>query len=69
MEFMEMFYNILNTDDYKEIDLQKTTHGVEEISEFEFVDPKTNNILPKFLTETDIAADIKSGRAKIYNYI
>lgn len=69
MEFIELFYNITNTDEFHEIDLAKTSHGVEEIEEFAFIDPKLANILPKFLTETDIAADIATGKTQFFSYL
>ncbi len=51
-EQLEFFFLIENADDYEAIDLENTSHGVQEIAEFGFVDPKTENILPKIL-QTD----------------
>lgn len=53
-EFIEFFYHIENPEDYETIDLTSTTHGVEEVAEFGFVDPKTEYVLPAFLSKIDI---------------
>src|SRR5690349_4827279 len=39
-EQLELFFHVKNADDFENIDLSKTSHGVEEIAEFGFVDPK-----------------------------
>ncbi len=52
-ENIELFFGIKNVDDYIDIDLSKTTHGAEEIAEIGYIDTKSNNVLPKFLTEID----------------
>lgn len=54
-EQLEFFFNIENANDYDLIDLSKTTHGELEIERCLFIDPKTENILPKFLQTIDIA--------------
>ena len=48
---VEMFFEIKNSADYRNIDLTKTTHGLEEIADVAFVDvTKTDKkILPEFL--------------------
>ena len=53
-EQLEFFFSIANWQDYQNIDLEKTSHGVEEVAECGFVDPKTTKILPSFLTEIDL---------------
>lgn len=53
-EQMEFFFHIENTEDYETIDLTATTHGVEEIEQVEFVDPRKNIVLPEFLQKIDI---------------
>jgi hypothetical protein len=57
-EQLEFFFHIKNADDYETLDLENTTHGTIEVAEYGFVDPKTTNILPAFLTEIDIEAAI-----------
>lgn len=54
-EELEFFFSIAHTDAFDEIDLAKTTHGLEEIARVEFVDPRMVFILPKFLSELDLA--------------
>lgn len=39
-EYLEFFYHIENAEDYETINLASTTHGVAEVSECRFVDPK-----------------------------
>ncbi len=69
-EQLEFFFHIKNSQDYLNVDLTKTTHGQEEIETLEFVDPKTVNLLPKFLKEESITEDIQlSGTAKIYSFM
>lgn len=50
-EQLEFFFIIENADDYEHIDLSATSHGVEEIAAHGFVDPFTENILPKILQD------------------
>jgi ADP-ribose pyrophosphatase YjhB (NUDIX family) len=53
MEFVEFFFLINNPEDFLSIDLAKTSHGLDEISEIKFVNPKEVNIRPKILSELD----------------
>ena len=57
-ENLEFFFHIKNTDDYSNIKLEETSHGILELVRHEFVDPKTNFILPMFLSQVDIQAHI-----------
>ena len=53
-EQLEFFFLITNWQDYQHINLEQTSHGVEEVAECGFVDPKTMRILPSYLTEVDL---------------
>jgi len=53
-EQLEFFFLITNWQDYQHINLEQTSHGVEEVAECGFVDPKTTRILPSYLTEVDL---------------
>jgi 8-oxo-dGTP diphosphatase len=53
-EQMEFFFLIENPDDYETIDLTSTTHGVEEIEHVEFIDAKSETVLPAFLQKIDL---------------
>jgi ADP-ribose pyrophosphatase YjhB (NUDIX family) len=53
-EQMEFFFLIENPEDYETIDLASTTHGVEEVEEVEFIDPKEHVVLPDFLQKIDL---------------
>ena len=69
-ENVEYFFHIENTADYAQIDLSKTSHGEQEIAEITFVDPHAVRLLPKFLTEVDIAADLASqAPTRLFNYL
>ncbi len=51
----EFFFNVENTNDYLNIDLTKTTHGIDEIAEIGFYDPRELDIvLPEFLKNIDV---------------
>lgn len=69
-EYLEFFYLIANADDYDvEINLADTTHGAAEIARCSFVDPAQEVLLPEFLQMVDIAADIRSGEVKEFDYL
>ena len=53
-EQLEFFFLITNWQDYQHINLEQTSHGVEEVAECGFVSPKTTRILPSYLTEVDL---------------
>lgn len=55
-EQLEFFFHITNWKDYQQIDLAAATHGVAEVAQCGFVDPKTTVILPTLLTEIDTTA-------------
>lgn len=59
-EELEFFYHITNYKDFLDIDLTKTTHGNQELARIEFIDPKNEYILPRFLSEVDIASAIEN---------
>ena len=69
-EFLEFFFHIENPSDYRFVDLTTTTHGHIELARCEFIDPKQELVLPKFLTEVDIKACITTNRPPhIANYL
>ena len=51
IEFLEFFFTIENADDYLSIDLKKTSHGTQELVEYDFIDPRNVFILPEFLSK------------------
>lgn len=70
LEFLEFFYHITNADDYDvSLDLERTSHGVLEVARCGFIDPRIEHILPDFLQETDIAADIQAGIVQEFSYL
>lgn len=69
-EQLEFFFNVLNVDDYVNLDISLTTHGAIEIAEVAFVDTSIENVLPKFLTTEPLAeAAAHAAGPKIFNYI
>ncbi|MFA5625107.1 MAG: NUDIX domain-containing protein [Bradymonadales bacterium] len=67
-EYLEFFFEITNTDDYEQIDLESTSHGVIEIAEHGFIDPGVENVLPKNLQSIDFTQPL-SDRVHITNYL
>ena len=57
-EYLELFFHIKNSDDYTEINIEETSHGLLELTRHEFVDPKASYIMPVFLSELNIKAYI-----------
>jgi ADP-ribose pyrophosphatase YjhB (NUDIX family) len=68
-EYLEFLFAVTNSEDYEQIDLTKTTHGMAEIQEIAFIDLAGATILPKFLTERDIAQDIAAGTTQCMSYL
>lgn len=48
-EDLELFFHIENPEDFANVDLTKTSHGVEEIKNFKFINPKKYDLKPNFL--------------------
>lgn len=67
-EQMEFFFHIINGNDYLNIDLDKTSHGLSEIAEYAFIDPTQNFVLPKFLT-TESLQDLDKQTTKFFSYM
>ena len=53
-DHLEFFYRVENWQDFVDVDLSKTTHGMAEIVECRFIDVKQLITLPTFLQEIDI---------------
>jgi ADP-ribose pyrophosphatase YjhB (NUDIX family) len=66
-EHLEFFFLIENWSDYESIDLASTSHGALEIARVDFIDPKENHILPKFLSEIDLRDYVENDRP-VYFY-
>jgi ADP-ribose pyrophosphatase YjhB (NUDIX family) len=66
-EFIEFFFHVENPDDFLEIDLESTTHGVEEIAEHGFIDPRTEHVLPAFLRDIDIQEYIDTVKPVLFH--
>lgn len=59
-EELEFFFEVTNASDFERIDLSATTHGGEELSVCEFVDPAQVELRPAFLQDLDIASYLDS---------
>jgi len=68
-EQMEFFFHIQNTKDFRNIDLSKTTHGLEEIAEIDFIESRGSNLLPKFLTDIDFSTFKTNNTTKFFDYL
>lgn len=66
-EQFELFFHITNTADYEKIDLQATSHGLLELTQLAFVDPKESYVLPSFLGEIDLADHIDNDRPVFFH--
>lgn len=66
-ENLEFFFHITNPKDYLNIDLSKTSHGIEEVEKVQFIDPLNENVKPVFLSESKI--DVNQAQPLIFNYL
>lgn len=66
---IEFFFHVTNANDFMKINLSSSTHGDLEIEEIGFYDPKSITVLPKFLSEVNLAELISSDSPKIFNYL
>lgn len=68
-EQLELFYNILNPEDYSKVDLSKTSHGKDEIEKIEFLNPAEHRVLPEFLQKEDFSKFDPNAEMKYMDYI
>lgn len=68
-EYLEFFFHVTNAVDYLDIDLSKSSHGLEEIAEIGFITPAEHNVKPLLLREVDLAADAAIGHTRFFNYL
>jgi len=68
-EQMEFFFHVTNTGDFKNIDLSKSTHGLEEIEEINFISTQGSTLLPKFLTQIDFGTYDVKAPTQFFNYL
>lgn len=69
VEFAEFFFHVTNAEDYLNIDLTKSSHGVEEIAEIAFIDPSQHTVKPQFFSQEPLEADAAIGAAKLFSYL
>jgi ADP-ribose pyrophosphatase YjhB (NUDIX family) len=66
---LEFFFHVTNADDFKDINLTKTSHGSQEIYEIGFMNPKECKILPSFLSEHSLEELLTSEQVVLLNYL
>ena len=57
-ELIEFFFHITNADDYETVNLAETSHGEIEVARNAFIDPNAETVLPTFLQDVDLNADM-----------
>jgi ADP-ribose pyrophosphatase YjhB (NUDIX family) len=56
-DYLEFFFHVTNAEDYLHVNLEETTHGMIELAEIGFIDPKSVPlVMPKFLATEDLVA-------------
>ena len=61
-EELEFFFAIKNPDNFTNINLENTSHGIKELAVCEFVDPASVTLYPEFLQSIDLADYINNDR-------
>lgn len=61
-DILEFLFLIENPEDYRDVDISKTTHGPDEIEAIDFVDPKSVRVLPEFLQTENLEEFIASNQ-------
>ena len=61
-EELEFFFAVKNPDDFTNINLENTSHGIKELAVCEFVDPASVTLYPEFLQSIDLADYINNDR-------
>lgn len=59
-EELEFFFLVENIDDFTGIDFEHTTHGLEELSACEFIDPTCERVLPSFIGTIDLGSYVNT---------
>lgn len=62
-DYIEFFYHLKNTTDYHLVDIVNTTHGVEEVAEFGFVDPSKVELRPSGIAQIDLQKLIATSKS------
>ena len=69
LDYLEFFFNIINSGDFLNIDLSKTLNGHLELAAIDFIDPRQEEVLPTFLTTENIIKKSRSNEAAtIFSY-
>lgn len=68
-DHLEFFFEVINGADFAVIDLEKTTHGVDEIDEIGFYDHTSVKVLPVFIGGIDLKSLATTSEVKFYDYL
>lgn len=69
-EELEFFYLVENAQDFLAPNFTDTSHGAVELARVDFINPKTEYILPRFLSEIDLAKYASSSQPVLHmNYL
>lgn len=67
-EQVEFIFHIENWQDFTNVDLSKTTHGLVEITEYGFIDTKDYELMPAFLSTVDFSKPLPQN-VEIHSYL
>lgn len=61
-EELEFFFHVTNPEAFAKVALEETTHGAQELTRCEFINPTKEYLLPAFLQSIDIESHIKTDK-------
>lgn len=65
-EHLEFFFHVTNAEDFYNIDLDKTTHGKQEIAQMDFIFTENETVYPDFLKQEDFS-DLANQPTKFFS--
>ena len=66
-EELEFFFLVENSDDFAVIDFSASSHGLAELAACEFIDPKQERVLPRFISEIALGDYIATPQAVLFS--
>jgi len=61
-EELEFFFHVTNPEAFTQVKLDETTHGAQELTRCEYINPTKEYLLPAFLQSIDIESYIKADK-------
>ena len=68
-DHIEFFFHVTNAEDFEVIDLGKSSHGMLEIDEIGFFNPREITVLPLFLQELSVEESLSNPEVQFFNYL